>query len=141
MIAEAWSAAVTPLGDKGTFFEYARMMLASRMIGQLGVLMAAGVLGVCANYVYKWLTEQIAGSLWTYLFTEYPRRTMLSFSVYLGWAFTAISTGLVSDAMPWGAVINLGLTTGFAIDALVNKARRAQWTDEERQAKAPPPAP
>lgn len=133
-------AAVLPIPlAKGTFFEYVRAMLGSTMVAQWAVLAFAGVLGVCANYVYKYLTEQIGGSLWAYLFTEYPRRTALAFATYLGWAVFAISTGLVHDAMPWGTLINLGLTTGFAIDALVNKARRAQWTDEERAAKGAAP--
>lgn len=138
---DALAALAIPI-SKGTFFEYARAMLGSTMAAQWAVLVAAGVLGVCGNYAFKWMNNEIGGSLWTYLFVDYPRRTMLSFAVYLGWTFTAITTGLVTDAMPWGAVIQSGLSVGFMIDALVNKAKRAQWTEEERQAKvAPPPAP
>lgn len=133
MISEALAALAVPV--KGTFFEYLRTMIASTMIAQWTVLVVAGVLGVCANYAYKWLTEQIAESLWKYLFTDFPRRTLLSFAVYAGWTVIAISTGLVSDSMPWGALINLGVTTGFSVDALVNKAQRSQWTDEQRAAK------
>lgn len=136
LIAEALAAIALPV--KGTFVDYLRAMIGSTMAAQWMVLVIAGFLGVCANYAYKWLTEQIAGSLWTYLFTEYPRRTALAFATFLGWAVLAISTGLVHDAMPWGTLINLGLTTGFAIDALVNKTRRAQWSDEERQTKVTP---
>lgn len=137
---DALAAVTLPLPlAKGTFFEYARAMFNSTMVAQWAVLMVSGVLGVCANYVYKWLNDEIGGSLWKYLFTDYPKRTALAFSIYIGWTFTAISFGIVADSMPWGAIINLGASTGFAIDALVNKARRAQWTDEERAAKGTTP--
>ena len=36
------------------------------------------------------------------------------------------------DGAGWGVVINMGLTTGFAVDALINKADRQMWTEEER---------
>lgn len=135
MISQALAASILPI--KGTFFDYARQMLSSTMLSQWAVLVVAGIFGVCGNYAYKWLTEQIGGSLWTYLFVDYPKRTALAFCVYIGWTVFITSTGIVGDWTTWGALINLGLTTGFSIDALVNKARRAQWTEEERQAKAP----
>jgi len=132
MIAEAMAAIIV---DKGTFWEYARVLVASKAVGQWAVLVAFGFFGICANYLYKWLTEQIGGSLWAYLFRDYPRRTMLAFTVYLGWAVMVISTGLIHDQSTWGAIINLGLSNGFMIDALVNKARRSQWTEDKRNGK------
>lgn len=134
MIPDALAALAQVVGDKGTFFDYVRIMLVSKELSRWGVLMSAGVLGICANYFYKWVTEQISGSLWIYLFEEYPRRTLLAFTLYVSWTFVAITTGLVSEAMSWSVIINLGASTGFAVDALVNKARRSQWTEEERTA-------
>jgi hypothetical protein len=95
---------------------------------QFWVLLGFGILGMVSHYTYKWLTDEIKGCLYSYLFECYPKRTALAFFTLLGWAFV---TALSTNVLDWGLVINVGLSTGFAIDALINKAKRAVADTEE----------
>jgi len=118
--------------DQGTFGEYIRAVLRSKALTQFGVLMLFGLIGIIANWLAKWMFDQIEGSLFDYLFRHYPKRTASAFAVFTAYAlFTAVTS---LDGAGWSIVVNLGLTTGFAIDALVNKAKRAVWTEDERKA-------
>lgn len=142
MISEAWAGAAQmaqqTINDQGTFGDYVRQVRDSRELVQLLVLLGAGTVGMLANYTYKWLRDEIRGSLWHYLVEAHPRRTMLSFVVFGGYALTTVISPVL-DGAGWGVVINMGLTTGFAIDALVNKADRHVWTNEERTVRGPAP--
>lgn len=140
MIAEAFAGGVATMqaaiNDQGSFTEYVRSILRSRELVQLGVLMFFGSLGMVANYTYKWLRDELSGSLWHYAVTSHPRRTALSIVTFAGYAVTTVLSPVL-DGAGWGVVVNLGLTTGFAIDALVNKADRQAWTDEDRAKRTP----
>lgn len=144
MIETAVAAMQQALPEDGDFGTYVRAVLHSRAMVQLWVLLGSGMLGMAGNYLFKYLRDDIRGSLWNYLFRDHPKSTALAALVLAGWAVTAVTSGLVQTA-GWTVVINLGLTTGFAIDALVNKANQAVWTDEERAEHAakqePAPAP
>lgn len=118
------------LNEKGTFKEYAKSFVGSPELSHFGVLLGFGSIGVCAHYFWKWITDQITGSLWKYLFVDHPKNTIASFCCIGVWAVWA-----VDPLLTWTQTINLALTTGFAIDVLVNKATRSAWTDEERAAK------
>jgi len=134
MIGEALAAVQQSLPEQGDFTNYVQAVWRSRELVQMWVLLSSGVLGMAGNYLFKFLRDDIRGSLCNYLFRDHPKSTALAFFVLCGWALTATVGGLVQGA-GWTAVINLGLTTGFAIDALVNKANQAVWTPEERAAK------
>lgn len=144
MIAEAIAGGIQQaqqqLAEHGSIMQYLRSLWSSRELVQLLVLIVAGTLGMMANYTYKWLRDEIQGSLWFYIAGSYPRRTALAFITFCGYAITTVMSPMLDDA-GWSVVINLGLTTGFAIDALINKADRQAWTDEDRARRAQKPPP
>lgn len=133
-----YAQASAGVSEQGSFHEYLRTLWDSRRPAQVGVLLGFGLLGIAANYFYKWLTRQSNGSLWHYLAVDNPRRTLASFAAYAGWIFgVAFPSDMVTDATTWTAIINLALTTGFAIDVVANKSTRAAWTPAEREAAQP----
>lgn len=144
MISEAIAGSIelaqATLNDRGSFTEYMRAILASRELAQFGVLVLFGTLGMAGNYLWKWLRDEIAGSLWAYVVHQYPKRTALAFATILGYAATTVLSPVL-DGAGWGVVVNMGLTTGFAIDALVNKSNRQPWTEEQRRDLATPKGP
>lgn len=135
MIAEALAGAAAvvqqTINDQGDFSDYVRAIFYSRDMVKFLVLLGFGCVGMIANYVYKWLRDEINGSLAHYLVGSHPRRTLLALATLCGYALTTVISPVL-DGAGWGVVINMGLTTGFAIDALVNKADRQVWTDEQR---------
>ena len=136
MIGEALGGVQTVLADvneHGSFGDYVTTLVASKHFAQFWVLLVAGYLGVVANYLWKWATDVIHGSLWKYLVQDHPKNTVLSLMAISGWVLMAMSQ--IEETTAWGLLINIGLTTGFAVDVLVNKANQAnrqQWTPEER---------
>lgn len=108
----------------------------------LYALLLSGLAGMFANYLVRWARQEIAGSLWAYLVVQNPRGTILSFCTYLSAALLAIWAGVfvVADNVfvGWGAVLWLGATNGFAIDAIANKGQRPVWTQAERTEKGTP---
>ncbi len=137
MIGEALAAVQTALpgvNETGSFGDYVNTLVASKAFAQFWVLLVAGYLGVVANYMWKWATDTIQGSLWRYLVKDHPKNTVLSVMAISGWVLMAMSQ--IEQSTAWGLLINIGLTTGFAVDVLVNKAQsanRQQWTAEERE--------
>lgn len=130
-IAGGIEAVQTAINDHGTFGEYLRAVLVSRPMAQFWVLVLFGTVGMAGNYLWKWLRDEITGSLWNYLTRQYPKRTALAYATFIGYAATTVLSPVL-DGAGWGVVVNLGLTTGFAIDALVNKSDRQVWTAQER---------
>lgn len=100
-------------------------------------LILSGVLGIMAHYVHKWMKDEIQGSLWSYLFVQYPKRTAMSFGAYLAWIMSLIGTGVFVTAsgefVGYGIVLILGFTNGYGVDSLANKGGRAEWTTQQRQ--------
>lgn len=106
---------------------------------QMYALLISGALGISANYLLKWARQEIAGSLWQYLFKDNVRGTVLSLASFVGLAITSIAAGIFNGEsggyVGWTTVMWFGLTNGFAVDAIANKGTRAPWTDEQREAK------
>jgi len=142
MIASALAGGVelvqTAINDRGSFGEYVRAILHSRELVQFLVLLGAGLCGAAANYLYKWLRDEITGSLIEYVTKQYPKRTLLALATYFGYCVATVLSPVL-DGAGWGVVLNMGFTTGFAIDALVNKSERKAWTDAERTTKLEKP--
>jgi len=109
--------AAADLNERGSFKDYVLSVWRSPELVHFAVLFAFGCAGVLGNYFWKWITDQIAGSLWTYLWLDHRKRTVASFCCIAGWAVWA-----VDPTLTWSQTINLALSTGFAIDVLVNKA-------------------
>lgn len=113
------------------------MQVPGSMEGQIFIaLMLSGTLGVFAHYFHKWLHDEISGNLFSYLFMQYPRRTLLSFSAYVAWVVGLVGTGLFTtpsgEFVGWGVVMILGFTNGYGVDSLANKGKRTEWSPEER---------
>ena len=142
MIAEAIAGGIevaqAVLNDKGTFTDYVLAIMGSRELVQFGVLLGAGLAGGATNYLYKWVRDEITGSLWAYVTEQYPKRTLLALMTYVGYCVATVLSPVL-DGAGWGVVINMGFTTGFAIDALVNKSERKEWSAQERAVRVPPP--
>lgn len=107
---------------------------------QLYALIISGALGIAANYLLKWARQEIAGSLWQYLFKDNIRGTVLSIASFIGLAITSIAAGVFTadgdTYVGWTTVMWFGLTNGFAVDAIANKGTRAPWTSEQREARS-----
>jgi len=103
-------------------------------------LLIGSCLGLFGHYFKQWSEGGISGNLFTYLFRQNPRRSMLSLFGIITWSLGEVSTGLfVSDAgvfVGWALVILSGLKTGYAGDSLLNKGGRAEWTEEQRLMKS-----
>lgn len=99
-------------------------------------LVLGASLGMVIHYIRRWAEQEIAGSLWDYLFWQTPRRTLLSVLGILSWSAGEVAAGLFTTAdgafIGWALVIISGLKTGYAGDSLLNKSSRSQWTDDQR---------
>lgn len=102
-------------------------------------LLLAGLIGMIGNYTLKWARSEIEGNLLSYLFTCHPRSTLLSFSGFIGVAVASITADIFTSGqggfVGWGNVLWFGLTNGFAVDAIANKGKRAEWSDSKREEK------
>ncbi len=91
----------------------------------LYALLLAGIVGMGAHYLMRWLNGEITGSLARYLFLDYPRRTLLAFAGVVGIALTAITSGVFEtesgEFVGWLNVLWIGLTNGYASDSVANK--------------------
>lgn len=134
MIIEAMTGiAALPQGlpEQGALFDYVKAVFHSKELIQFGTLAVTSLLGMTGNYIYKWLRDEVRGSLYMYMFGSYPRRALLAIGAVISWALFVTGTS-ITDGAGWSALINLGLTTGFAFDAILNKADKVVWTEEER---------
>jgi hypothetical protein len=99
-------------------------------------LLLSGAVGIAAHYFYKWANDEIQGNLFNYLFRQYPKRTILSFSAYVAWTLSLVGTGIFTTSseefVGWSIVLILGLTNGYGVDSLANKGGRAIWDAETR---------
>lgn len=89
-------------------------------------LLLSGSIGIIAHYFRQWYSGKIEGSLFEYLFKQEPRRTIAAFAVYVGWVLSLLGTGVFTTSsgefVGWGIVLIMGLTNGYSIDSLTNKA-------------------
>lgn len=126
-----------------TLEAFIRAFLAGPELRVFLMLMAAGSMGMIANWLVKWARGEIKGGLLTYLFRDNPRSTALSFFTYTGAVLAAMQADVVHVAggvfIGWANVAWLGATNGYFIDNIINKGERAVWTTEERAARSPQP--
>ncbi len=104
----------------------------------LYMFVAAGVVGMLANFFQKWARNEIEFCILAYLFKDYARGTALAFSGIVGAALTAISTDYFVPNLifsGWKTVMITGVTTGFFFDAIGNRGKAKVWTEEEREAE------
>lgn len=103
-------------------------------------LLAAGAVGMIANYVVRWARNEIEGNLFCYLFVTHARGTLLAYFTYISAMIAAISmnsfTGENGGFVGWRVVLWFGIMNGFAADAILNKGQKPVWSEEKRQAMA-----
>lgn len=117
-------------------------------------LMLSGLVGMAANWLFKYAKGEV-GCFVDYVFRSNARHSLLAVLTYAGTALTAVMSGVFfSDTsalgelaqcaaelpektfVGWFNVLWMGATTGFGIDAVVNKGERVAWTPEQRVAKS-----
>lgn len=155
---EAWGQTVQQIKASATpgLWDFVSKIPTSFEAQILYGLITAGLIGLMANWLLKWSKGEV-GSLRHYLFYSQYRRTILSVLTMLGTFLTAVTSGVfftdaaaVSGEMAacvkdlptpdktfvgWINVLWVGGTTGFGIDAAVNKGEREVWTEEQRATK------
>jgi hypothetical protein len=120
-----------------SLWHYIQSLPSSMEMQILAGLGLSGTLGMLANWLTKWARNEV-GCLRDYIVST-PRRTVLSLLTFAGAALTTLGTGIFfagdGHFVGWLNVLWIGATTGFGIDAVVNKAEREQWTEAQRAAK------
>jgi hypothetical protein len=89
-----------------------------------GVVTLLALAGMLANFLRRWLTGQIAGSLIAYLFTDDPRRTGLAVFTLIGTVAAAIAAGQF-DGVTLKQLFMPAFLLGYAADTL-NKGANPQ---------------
>lgn len=89
----------------------------------------AAVAGQTLHAVKKWAE----GEAWV---MANFRRTVGAVCGNIAGIVGFVSTGALDDMTKIGTVIALGVFMGFSADSALNKGARAEWTPEERAAKA-----
>jgi hypothetical protein len=90
--------------------------------------MVAGSAGLLANFVNQRLKGQIDTPLYEYLFLRAPARTAASVLSLIAAAFAAVAIGGLEE-MKLTTAVAAGFTSGWAIDAGVNRAPQSQQAD------------
>lgn len=92
------------------------------------MLMLAGVAGSIASYIFKWANGYTNVSFIDYFFRSNARRTVLAGIAFFTTIFsgTALGAFVTPDGVfvGWLNVLWVGVSTGFTVDAAVNKAAR-----------------
>lgn len=118
-----------------TLWDFLQLLPASFEAQVFYGMMLAGTLGMGMNWFVKWLRGELPCFV-TYMFKSSVKRTILAVLTLAGTVMTAISTDIfVADQVfvGWLNVLWSGATTGFAVDATLNKGTREEWTPEERE--------
>lgn len=89
-----------------------------------GVVVLLALAGMGANFLRRWLTGQIPGTLIGYLFTDNPRRTGLALFTLIGTVATAILAGQF-DGVTLKQLFLPAFLLGYAADTL-NKGANPQ---------------
>lgn len=91
----------------------------------------AAALGQVLHAVKKWADGEVNNPLdWI---TNSLRHTVSALIGNMGGMIAFIATGVL-DPMTPGALLIFGLMNGFTADSALNKATRAAWTPEQRDA-------
>ena len=139
---------------KETLWQYLTHLGGSFEAQVFYALMLSGVVGMCANWLVRWTKNEV-GCFVDYMFINNFKRTPLSILMFTGTALTAVMSGVFNGGtlafvtadpcangitppntevfVGWLNVLWIGATTGFGIDATVNKGVREVWTEGERK--------
>lgn len=157
---EAWGQTVQQAHDTAgpSLLEFLSRLPVTQEAQILYGLCLFGLAGLVASWLVKWSKNEV-GSLRSYLFKENARRTFLSVFTLVGTFLSAVVSGVFfTDAaaqlgeaaacakdlpvdkvfVGWINVLWVGATTGFGVDATINKGEREQWTEEQRVAAKKP---
>lgn len=94
-----------------------------RQLGALsvyGIVFALSLGGMASHYLKKWLTGQIEGSLFNYLFRDNPRRTGLAVFTLIGVVGAAIAAGQF-DGVSLQQLFMPAWLLGYTVDSVANK--------------------
>ncbi len=95
----------------------------------------AALVGQLLHGVRQWLAGETAAPFeW---FTTHLRATFAALIGNIGIAVGAISLLPIDHMTAWASVF-AGFLGGFSSDALLNKGKRAAWSDDRRAAVIPP---
>lgn len=94
----------------------------------LVVYFVSGIVGIVSHYIKMWLTGDIIGSLWSYLFIQYPRKTALTIFTFLG-TLGAYFTSNSFDGITLQALVGLGFGMGYAADSSSNQGQKPEILD------------
>lgn len=108
-----------------TFGAYVTALASSGSLEQVVVYSVASSCGVIVHYAKQWADGRVDGSLWKYLVTCFPSRTVLMVLAQIGCAAAYGLTG-AWVGMGWGALLASAFTAGYAIDSAINRGGRAQ---------------
>ena len=86
------------------------------------------IVGIPVNWIVKWANKEV-DCLWDMARIQ-PRRTVLSIMSNFALVTVAVATGTIPDKFVVAVAGGL-LLTGFT-DSFLNKAKRREWTDDER---------
>jgi len=92
-------------------------------------------LGILVNWLVKWLNKEVDCIM--DMFRTEPRRTAAAFVGQIGVIMAFIGTGALTGLTPFLAFVQ-GTAFGSAVDAWMNKGKRREWTDEQREAAQKP---
>jgi len=111
-----------------SLFQYLIAFLTGRETEIYGALLFFGVIGMIGNYTKRWLTGEIAGSLFDYMFRQHPRATMLAACSIAAELFGEVGLGLFTSAsgefVGWSMVIATALKSGYIFDSMANKGTK-----------------
>lgn len=105
------------------------------MVLLISIAYAAGICGLFANYLVKWSKNEIAGTLWCYLFHQNIRATTYSACALFASIAALIQFGAFEHAgalLAWKTIIYISAQTGYFLDSAINKGVRPEWTESER---------
>jgi len=107
-------------------------ILQDRLVVNAALYVAGSTVGAIAHWISKWLNDEIS-CVMDMARTE-RKRTTAAICAQVTAAGVVVMSGAVEAVSP-GAAFFSGIFQVGAIDAFVNKGKRAVWTDEQRERK------
>ena len=104
-----------------------------------------GCVGMFGSWIVKWSMQGLAGGVLDYFFRASWKRTVATVCGYLAVMLPGVGTELffvsiegVKHFVGWDFVAWTSLMTAFGADMGINRGRRAQWSDEQRDSGGKP---
>ncbi len=89
-------------------------------------LMIFNAVGMMAHYLRRWLSDEIVGSVFSYMFLQHPKATVMAFTAVMTLDLGLIQMGAFATPddvfVGWINVMAQGLTLGYSADSVANKA-------------------